>query len=164
MVQLCSVVPNCSTWLTTLDGEKQRIETTIHEQVKAQTGLEPVSIRPSKQGLGPVEGTRLVSFRSTVRPFRLHGTSSLFRTSGIEAADQAAQRQQLNGYDTMLRVSESLRSRNLSRRKEATFAFCTNEGVVASSENATIHSYAKTLSEEPFTEVSMQLGREIGFG
>ncbi|RWA14487.1 hypothetical protein EKO27_g554 [Xylaria grammica] len=37
-------------------------------------------------------------------------------------------------------------------RKEATFAFCTNEGAVAASENATLQAYAKTLSEEPFAE------------
>lgn len=38
-------------------------------------------------------------------------------------------------------------------RKEATFAFCTDEGAVAPSDNVTLKAYAKTLDEEPFTQV-----------
>ncbi|KAK0630483.1 hypothetical protein B0T17DRAFT_506951 [Bombardia bombarda] len=40
-------------------------------------------------------------------------------------------------------------------RKEATFTFCTDEGAVASPDDITLQAYAKTLSEDAFSEDSL---------
>lgn len=63
----------------------------MKEEAKVQTGQEPVSIRPSRQGLGPTEGTWLVSFKTTANPFRLYGASALSRLVEKKPVLQAKQ-------------------------------------------------------------------------
>lgn len=71
------VVPGCPTRLPNIFGETFETDTLLRDEVIAQTGIEPVSVRWSRQE--PIPGTNkrscIVSFLQKVRPFRLFATS-----------------------------------------------------------------------------------------
>lgn len=71
------VVPGCPTHLSNVFGETFETTPLLREEVVAQTGIEPVSVRWSRQEPVPGANKRscIVSFLQKVRPFRLFAAS-----------------------------------------------------------------------------------------
>lgn len=76
------VVPEVPVAVQTYTGEHIDVAHLIDDEVLAQTGRKPVSIRPSRQGVNPLTATSswTVSFLEKLnKPFRLFGVSSYSR-------------------------------------------------------------------------------------
>ena len=72
------IVPNCPRRLTDLQGNEVNYDTATLDEIKCQTGLEPVSVKPSRHDSNELPSkTLIVSFTEpTKRPWTLFGTSS----------------------------------------------------------------------------------------
>ncbi|KJZ69944.1 hypothetical protein HIM_10667 [Hirsutella minnesotensis 3608] len=75
------VVADCPRRLTDLRGVEIHYEEAVKEEITCQTGLKPISIRPSRHDSGDMPTqTLIVSFlEPTQRPWRLFGASRLAR-------------------------------------------------------------------------------------
>ena len=75
------VIPNCPATLSNIYGEQIDISAVINDEVVAQAGAQPVSIRQSKHGINPAtnKGSWIASFLAEVPPFRLFGASAYSR-------------------------------------------------------------------------------------
>lgn len=73
------VVPNCPAKLTTILGEKVDIDAVIHDEVVAQTGIRPTSVRQSKHGpyVETNRGSWIVSFMKEVDAWDPGGSCDL---------------------------------------------------------------------------------------
>jgi hypothetical protein len=70
------------------DGTVLVDETLVHKEVLTQTGISPVRVEPSKQGVDPITGKQswIVSFTKTVAPFHLFNSDSRARVIARRAA------------------------------------------------------------------------------